>query len=207
MIGKSELKYLRTHSSNTHLLLLKKIHILGALGAGVTTLGKALAERLGFSHFDVDDYVWFTGDDLPYRRKRNPEHRRRLLQQDLEKSEAWVLSGALCGWGDVFVPSFEMVVHLWLPVEVRLARIRERETRRYGAERLAPGGDLHLVFEKFLTWSANYDVDKENIRSRASELRWLQQLTCPVLKIEAEMPLEKSVEFVLKNCSPLHPTS
>jgi adenylate kinase family enzyme len=188
-------------------LQLKKIHILGAPGSGVTTLGKALAERLGFSHFDTDDYVWFTGDDLPYRRKRNPEHRRQLLQLDLEKSDTGVLSGALCGWGDVFVPKFEMVVYLWLPVEVRLARIRERETRRYGAERLAAGGDLHLVFEKFLTWSANYDVDNANIRSRASELRWLQQLTCPVLKIEEEMPVEELVEFVLKNLSLEHLTS
>ncbi len=118
-----------------------------------------------------------------------------------------MLSGALCGWGDVFVPKFETVVYLWLPVEVRLARIREREMRRYGVERLAPGGDLNMVFEKFLRWAAAYDTDNENIRSRASELRWLQQLTCPVLKIEEEMPLEKSVEFILKNFSPLHPTS
>ena len=117
------------------------------------------------------------------------------------------MSGALCGWGDVFVPKFETVVYLWLPVEVRLARIREREMRRYGVERLAPGGDLNMVFEKFLRWAAAYDIDNENIRSRASELRWLQQLTCPVLKIEEEMPLEKSVEFILKNFSPLHPTS
>ncbi|GAB4496865.1 MAG: AAA family ATPase [Saprospiraceae bacterium] len=179
----------------------QRIHILGAPGSGVTTLGKALADRLGFSHFDTDDYYWFTDDPLPFKRKRNPEHRRQLLKRDLEKSESWVLSGALCGWGDVFIPKFDMVVYLWLPAEIRLARIREREARRYGAERVSPGGDLNVVFEKFLSWAAAYDVENRNIRSRASELRWLEQLTCPVLKIEEEMPTSDWVEFVLKKFS------
>jgi adenylate kinase family enzyme len=176
-----------------------KIHIFGAPGSGVTTLGKSLAERLGFSHFDTDDYYWFTDDALPYRRKRNPDHRRQLLEKDLKKSEAWVLSGALCGWGDIFIPTFEMAVYLWLPTETRLARIRKRETRRYGAERLLPGGDLNSVFEKFLTWAAAYDDENENVRSRASELRRLEQLACLVLKIEEEMPLEELVSLVLEN--------
>lgn len=108
-----------------------------------------------------------------------------------------MLSGSLCGWGDVFVPKIEMAIYLWLPTEIRLARIREREIRRYGAERLAPGGDLNLVFEKFLTWAAAYDVENENIRSRANELRWLEQFACPVLKIEEEMPLNASLEIVV----------
>jgi adenylate kinase family enzyme len=174
------------------------IHILGAPGSGVTTLGKALAERLGFSHFDTDDYYWFTDDALPYRRKRNPDHRRQLLQKDLASSENWVLSGALCGWGDVFIPAFELVIYLWLPVETRLARIREREINRYGAERLAPGGDLNLVFEKFLTWAAAYDIENGNIRSRASELLWLQKLACPVLKIEKKMSLDVMIDYILE---------
>lgn len=166
-----------------------KIHLLGAPGAGVSTLGKALAERLGAVHFDTDDFHWFTGDELPYRRRRNPEHRRRLLDEALASADHWVLSGALCGWGDVFIPQFDAVVWLWLPAGVRLARIRERERGRYGAERLAPGGDLHAVFEKFLHWAAAYDADTGNIRSRPAELAWLAALPCPVLKVEQEMPL------------------
>lgn len=171
---------------------------MGAPGAGVTTLGKALSERLGFFHFDTDDYYWFTDDPLPYKRKRNPEHRRQLLEKDLQQTDQWVLSGALCGWGDVFIPAFDLVVYQWLPAEIRLKRIREREMRRYGAERLAPGGDLNPVFEKFLKWAAGYDSENENIRSRASELHWLQKLACPVLKIEEEMPLEQMIGVVLK---------
>ncbi len=176
----------------------QRIHIFGAPGSGVSSLGKALANRLGFSHFDTDDYYWFTDDELPYRRKRNAEHRRKLLQHDIEKTPQWVLSGALCGWGDVFIPEFEAAFYLWLPAEIRLERIRERETQRYGAARLEPGGDLSAVYQKFLDWAAGYDVESGNLRSRAAELQWLERLRCPVWRIEEELPLDTLTERVVE---------
>lgn len=36
----------------------RRIHIMGASGAGTTTLGKALAARLPHVHLDSDDYFW-----------------------------------------------------------------------------------------------------------------------------------------------------
>ncbi|MBL7828922.1 MAG: hypothetical protein JNJ57_19965 [Saprospiraceae bacterium] len=168
-----------------------RIHVFGAPGSGVSTLGKALAARLAIPHFDTDDYHWFTSDPLPYKRRRNPDHRRQLLEQDLSTNEHWVLSGALCGWGDVFVPLFDQVIWLWLPVEERLARIRMREQARYGAERIEPGGDLHVVFQKFTDWAGAYDQPSGNIRSKAFELQWLEQFQGRVLKIETPFILEE----------------
>lgn len=174
-----------------------RYHILGAPGSGVTTLGRALAGQLNIRHFDTDDYHWFTDDALPYRRRRNPDHRRQLLTKDLDAAPDWVLSGALCGWGDVYIPRFETVVYLWLPAEIRLRRIRERELSRYGADRIEPGGDLHGVFEKFCTWAAAYDEDSGNLRSRTHELEWMETLQCPVLRLEEEIPLPEMVAKVL----------
>jgi adenylate kinase family enzyme len=34
----------------------KRIHLIGASGSGTTTLGRALAQRLGYPHFDTDHY-------------------------------------------------------------------------------------------------------------------------------------------------------
>jgi adenylate kinase family enzyme len=36
----------------------RRIHIMGASGAGVTSLGRALADALSNSHHDTDDYFW-----------------------------------------------------------------------------------------------------------------------------------------------------
>lgn len=176
-----------------------KLHILGAPGSGVSTLGKSIAQHWQAPHFDVDDYHWFTDDPLPYRRRRNPEHRRQLLLNDLQKHQSWVLSGALCGWGDVLIPQFDAVIWLWLPVEIRLARIRAREEARYGASRICPGGDLHTVFEKFCSWAASYDEPTGNIRSREQELAWLQKLACPVFQFD----LEVDAELVIKSLGSL----
>jgi len=175
-----------------------RIHIFGAPGSGVTSLGRALAERLSVPHFDTDDYHWFTDDALPYRRRRNPEHRRQLLTTDLDAHENWVLSGSLCGWGDVFVPRFGAVVYCWLPVEVRLARIQQRELARYGAERIRQGGDLHAVFEKFCAWASSYDAPSENIRSRGSELEWFAGLPCHTLLMETDLPNAELVDWQLR---------
>lgn len=177
--------------------LISRIHILGAPGSGVTTLGKALSDRLGFSHFDTDDYYWFTDDALPFRRKRNPDHRRQILKKDLESTDTWVLSGALCGWGDVFVPSFDLVIYMWLPAGIRLERIRKREIQRYGAARILPGGDLNLVYEKFLCWAASYDEENGNIRSKSKEEHWLEQLSCPVLRMEAPFSADEMAESIV----------
>lgn len=175
-----------------------RIHLLGAPGSGISTLGRALALRLGCPFFDTDDFVWFTGDDLPYKRKRNPDHRRQLLEQALESAgERWVLAGSLCGWGDVFIPQFDLVVYCWLPADLRLARIRARETTRYGPERLAEGGDLYLVFEKFLRWAADYDLPADTWRSRSRELDWLNQLSSPVIRLEVEQTTEEQVARIL----------
>jgi adenylate kinase family enzyme len=171
------------------------IHILGAPGSGVSSLGRALAQRLGYRHLDTDDFHWFTEDALPYRRRRNPDHRRKLLEEALDQETPWVLSGALCGWGDVFVPRFRAVIYLWLPAAVRLARIREREAARYGLERIQAGGDLNLVFEKFCTWAAEYDDPNAiHLRSKQQELQWIQHLSVPVLRLDTEAPLEEMVD-------------
>jgi adenylate kinase family enzyme len=167
----------------------KKIHIMGAPGAGTTSLGKALAKHLDCPHFDTDDVYWFTDDELPYRRKRNPDHRRQILTERLASSESWVLSGSLCGWGDVFAPQFDLVVWLWLPAAVRIPRIEQRERLRYGDARLEPGGDLHLVFEKFKVWAAACDDAGGGLRSKENELAWLGKLDCPVIRFEENLEI------------------
>ncbi|MBK8557555.1 MAG: hypothetical protein IPL65_18185 [Lewinellaceae bacterium] len=156
------------------------IHLMGAPGSGVSTLGRALAQDRQMPYFDVDDFYWFTSDPLPFKRKRNPDHRRALLSETLTNQPAWVLGGALCGWGDVFVPQFDLVIYCEASTEVRLERIRQRETARYGASRLAPGGDLHSVYQKFLDWAEAYDTLSGNPRSMELEKKWLAALSCPV---------------------------
>ena len=140
--------------------MIHRLHILGASGSGTTTLGRALAERLPCLHFDKDDYFWVPTDP-PFTHQRERTERQQLLIDDLTTHDAWVVSGSLCGWGDVAIPLFELVVFLWIPQDRRMARLRQREHERFG-ERILPGGDMYKKSQQFLVWAASYD---EGIRS------------------------------------------
>jgi adenylate kinase family enzyme len=58
-----------------------RIHILGASGSGTTTLGRAMAERLNYTHFDTDAYFWLPTDP-PTTEKREITLRQQLLMGD-----------------------------------------------------------------------------------------------------------------------------
>jgi adenylate kinase family enzyme len=167
-----------------------RIHLVGASGSGTTTLGRALAARLGCPHLDTDDFFWLPSDP-PFQHVRQRAERQALLGASLQTSAGWVLSGSLCGWGDVFVPQFELVVFLWVPPAERLARLRTREQQRYGAA-IAPGGPLHARFEAFMAWAAGYDAELDvPERCRRLHEQWLAALPGPVLRLEDTATVEE----------------
>jgi len=175
--------------------MIHRIHILGASGSGTTTLGRALAERLQYAHFDTDDYFWLPTAP-PFREPRPLIERQQLLMGDLTACKAWVLSGSLCGWGDSAIPLFELVVFLWIPQDVRMERLRQREMARYG-ERIMPGGDMYEQSQAFLAWAASYDEGDLTMRSRRRHDQWLRTLPCPILRREGEYTIEEHVEVLM----------
>jgi adenylate kinase family enzyme len=179
------------------------VHIVGASGSGTTTLGRALARSLDCPHFDTDDYFWLPTDP-PFTDRRPASERHARLEADLSRHAGWVLSGSLCGWGDVFIPRFDLVVFLSLPREIRLARLREREVQRYGVAAIAPGGPLRGAHEAFMTWAAAYDDGGPEIRSRRLHEVWLTALPCPVLRPPAVDPVDVLVAQTVRALSTMN---
>ncbi|CAM4063429.1 AAA family ATPase [Saccharibacillus endophyticus] len=170
----------------------RHIHIFGASGSGATTLGRALGERLPHAVLDGDDYFWAHKFD----ETRPPEERVKLLKANLKRHDRWILSGAVCGWGDAFKPEFDLVVFLYVPEAERLNRLKAREYHRYGEQSL-PGGQMHEESIAFLDWAALYDHAGEEVRSLQLHERWMKDLKCPILKIEGVHSVEERVELVL----------
>lgn len=168
-----------------------RLHIFGASGSGATTLGQALSEHLPHALLDGDDYFWKRKFDDA----RPPEERAALLSADMHRHERWMLTGAVCGWGDVFKPCFDFVVFLHVPPEERLARLQARELERYGGEAL-PGGRLYEQSQAFLKWAALYDRAGEEVRSLKLHERWMEDLDCPIFRIEGSGSVEERVEQV-----------
>ena len=179
-----------------------RIHILGGSGSGTSTFGRALGERLGCQSYDTDTFYWMPTDP-PFRVKRDISDRIALLTHKLSLDVRWVLSGSLAGWGDVFIPHFTDVILLTLPPEVRMARLRARERDRYGADRIAFGGELHEEHEAFMQWAALYDMPGHAHRSRAQHEAWLEKLPqhVTVHQLDSSTPPRELVELFFSKVS------
>lgn len=177
--------------------MINKIHILGASGSGTTTLAKALSKDIGFKHFDTDNYYWLPSGE-PFTQKRDIKERQIQLKEDLENYTNWVLSGSLCGWGDIFIPYFDLVVYLWIPSEIRISRLMKREKDRYGSE-IEMGGSRYESYNEFIRWASKYDEAGVEMRSKKLHQAWISKLECPVLKLEGDMKIEERVKIVVES--------
>jgi adenylate kinase family enzyme len=172
-----------------------RVHILGASGSGTTTLGAALADRLGHAHVDADSLFWLPTNP-PFTTKRPKNERQAMLLGLLPAAGRWVFSGSAPEWARPIEPSYDLVVFLRLDPAVRMERLRQRETARYG-KRLEPGGDMAVASAEFLKWAEAYDTAGPEQRSLAGHEAWLATLKAPVLRLDSSAPLKDLVFAVL----------
>jgi adenylate kinase family enzyme len=116
----------------------------------------------------------------------------------------WVLSGSIDGWGSELNDAIDLVVFVSTPTDIRLARLRERESRHFGAEAIAEGGWRHAEAEKLFDWASHYEDGTREGRSRSRHEAWLSTLRCPVVCVNGRRPLEEIVGDVVRFCFPNH---
>ena len=128
-----------------------RIHITGASGSGVSTLGAVLARRLDCDQLDTDAFYWLPTDP-PYSQARQVAERLALITASFDAAaEGWSCSAARStALGDPLIPHFERVVFLSRPEPCRLARLadQERERGRRGDRR-----GRHLAYVHHLDFS------------------------------------------------------
>lgn len=173
-----------------------KIHLFGASGSGVTTLGEALAARLHLPYFDSDTYFWHHSDP-PFTNRRSPADRNQLILEDLDKADNWILGGSIINWGENMFPPFDLIVFLYLPQEIRIDRLKKREFQRYG-EVLLTNAKRQKLFNDFISWASDYDnpTGKAN-RTLQAHKTWLAKIKQPVLELHGDHTVEERLEKVI----------
>jgi adenylate kinase family enzyme len=162
-----------------------RILVTGASGSGTTTLGRALAHRLGCALLDADHYYWLPTDP-PFRDKRDRLERRLMIEHDLV-ADPVVVSGSIMDWGPKIEDAFDWIVFLTLPAEIRIARLHARELATLGK-----------VDQKFLDWAGQYDSGTQAGRSRLRHERWLAMRRTPVLRLDGDLTVEDRVRRVVE---------
>jgi len=180
-----------------------RIHILGASGSGTSTLGSALARRLGVRHADSDSLYWLPTNP-PFTTPRPAEDRQALLLRTLPATGNWVFSGAATKWAAPLEPHYDLVIFLWLDPVVRMRRLRQREAARYGA-RILPGGDMAAINAEFIAWAESYDTAGSLRRGLVTHEAWLVDQPAPVMRLDSQAPVEELVAAVLDRLVSLRP--
>ena len=182
------------------------IIIFGAPGSGQTSIGRELAMQLGFTHIDLDDYHWRWDTEIPYTIFRPAEERIEHLIHDLSDCDFFLMSGSMWSMRKIFEPLFDMAVLVTVPAEIRAERIRLRETNRWG-NRILPGGDMYETNKDYskdwLERALEYDTAEPSQFGLKQHEQWINELTCPVLRIDGTKNIMESAEIIAAEYSKL----
>jgi len=155
--------------------------ILGASGTGTTTLGRLLGETPDYFFSDSDHYYW-EPTNPPFEKPRSRDERIQLLEELVHTRSKFIVSGSICGWGDILIPHLKTVLFLEAPTELRIERIIQREELRYSKENIMTGSIHHEKLQAFLDWSRAYETGDVS-RTRKLHETWLNNLEVSVYRI------------------------
>ena len=170
------------------------IIIFGSAGAGKTTLGKIVADKLNFPYYDIDNYIWRNDTERPFTVMYTHDEKINRLMTDISKYEHFVMAGSMDSFNEPFVSLFDLAVHITASVETRIARVHKRELDKYG-DRIVLGGDMYKDHCSFIENIARYDINGSPCMRIHSQ--WADSLPCKVLRLSGDEDLNKNMEIIV----------
>lgn len=156
-----------------------RILVCGGNGAGKSTLARWLAENAGMHLMDVEHYYFQPRGDDPFAVERPRAEVARLLERDLRRFDHAVLAAVKADYGPAVTALLDAAVYLCVPHEIRMARVRARSAKRFGARAL-PGGDMHQREEAFFRIVEARDDN--------AVIRWLNTTDLPRVEMDGTLP-------------------
>ncbi|MCK8520660.1 AAA family ATPase [Aquimarina sp. D1M17] len=172
-----------------------KILLFGASGSGTTTLGKEIAKQTSFIHLDVDDYYW-KKTQPPYQEKIALKARNHTLKKDFTVHKNVIVSGSLVSWGEEWKTAFDLAVFIRLNNSLRMNRLKERETIRYG-DLLTTDKSIQQSSKAFLEWANRYEDPNFDGRSLKIHTQWMKLLDCEVLHLDGASKLSFKIDEII----------
>lgn len=167
-----------------------KIIICGGNGAGKSTFGRALSQKLGWHFMDIEDYYFpEKNGDYAYKTARTKDEVKKLLLEDMKKYPDFVLASVKGSYGEEIASMFTCAIFVSVPKELRMKRVWDRSYQRYG-ERILQGGDLYAREKGFF--------DMVERRSESDVTEWLDSIGIPVIRVDGAQPVEKNVGIIFQ---------
>jgi len=178
------------------------IIIFGASGAGSTTLGREVAQRLKYQYLDIDDYLWRWDTAIPLTLTHPREERAKRLMDDIQKYPNFVIAGTIFSDREQFEPLLDLAVFISTPTDICAERVHVRECTRWGS-RVLPGGDMykstrfHGDYSDYVANAEKYETADVAKFGRKLHEQWITELHCPVLRVDGMNDVSKNADWVV----------
>jgi adenylate kinase family enzyme len=138
----------------------RKVAVIGGTGSGKSTVSRALAQRLGVPHIELDALFWKPGWVMG-----SAEEFRPIVEAALDPN-GWVVDGNYrTRLGTLVLDQADLVVWLDMPLLTKLWRIYRRTLRR--------------IRTREVLWGTNVDTWRAAFLSRDSLFWWLLKTHFP----------------------------
>lgn len=134
----------------------KRIHIIGSIGSGKTTLAKKLSDQLNIPYFELDNVVWerFDTGDI----KRTEQDRDKYLGEIIASKE-WIVEGVHHKWVTPCFQHADLIIFLDIKHSTRRFRIIKRYfMQKAGIEKANYTPTLSLLKELY-TYNTVYEYE------------------------------------------------
>ncbi|KHF37983.1 AAA family ATPase [Halalkalibacter okhensis] len=101
----------------------RRIHIIGSIGSGKTTLAKTLSNHLNIPYYELDNVVWKRFDTGDIRRT---EQERDEYLSSIINSEYWIIEGVHHKWVSPCFQNADLILFLDTNFSTRRIRIIKR---------------------------------------------------------------------------------
>ncbi|TGB03856.1 ATP-binding cassette domain-containing protein [Halobacillus salinus] len=138
-----------------------KIHILGPVGSGKTTLGRTLSKRSKCCHIELDNVMWERRKDGD--RRRSESERVEYLIQTFQQYPSWIVEGVhLNDWMKGSLERADHIVWLEPPLAFRIYRVIRRYLRQLlGRESSNYRPSLRMLRD-MIRWSFTYQNEERH---------------------------------------------
>ncbi|WP_335871894.1 DNA topology modulation protein FlaR [Bacillus sp. 2205SS5-2] len=137
----------------------QKIHIIGSVGSGKTTLAKTLASTLGTPYYELDNMVWKRskiGGDI-----RNTERERDQQLNEIVATDEWIVEGAHHDWVKPSLDRADRIIFLNVHVTIRVFRIIKRFVKQILRLEKANYHPSFQMLVKMFKWTIDFEKERK----------------------------------------------
>ncbi len=139
----------------------KRIHIIGSVGSGKTTLAKELSKKLEIPYFELDNVVWIRDKSGDIRRT---EQEREEYLNSILQSESWIIEGVHNeNWVSSCFKNADLIIYLDPNYHIRTYRIIKRFIKQKLRLEKSNYKPTLEIFYKMFKWNRHFEeVGKVN---------------------------------------------